>query len=246
MGLVAEIGGDKFWHIVPNQVLPDDDDSHTGRSHVLLDAGPDQAILADIAGTGEEHGGLVRHQNFALGIRQCVVGGAVDGLVFADIDVIGVIGNVQIGAVGNVEEILVGRGGNNFHLAVPLGLGNGLFAPRTGLHIAGYAVFHQVHGHHGELHRAAALNEQDLIIFGNVHQRSQISFSLRQNILKHTGAVTHLHHAHAAAVIVQYLGGDLLQHRFRHHGRTGGKIVNAVILHRKSTFHPILYNMCRG
>ena len=231
MGLVAEIGGDEFRQILPDQIFPDDDNGHASGADVLLDAGPDQTVFADVAGAGEEQGGLVRHQNLALGIGQIVPGGAVDGLIFADVDVIGVVRDVQIGAVGEVGEVLIGGGGDDFDLAVPLGLGNGLFAPGAGLHIAGHAVFHQVHGHHGKLHCTAALNEEHLIVIRNVHQRPQIGFCLRQDLLEHRGTVAHLHNAHTAAVIVQHFGGDLLQNGLRHHSRSGGKIINTVISH---------------
>ena len=231
MGLVAEIGGDEFRQVLPDQVLPDDDNGHAGGAYVLLDAGPDQTVLADVAGAGEEQGGLVRHQNLALGVGQRVVGGAVDGLIFADVDVIGVVRDVQIGTVGEIGEVLIGGGGDDFDLAVPLGLGYGLFAPSAGLHIAGHAVFHQVHGDHGKLHRTAALNKEHLIVIGNVHQRPQIGFRLRQDLLEHRGAVAHLHNAHTAAVIVQHFGGDLLQNGLRHHSRSGGKIINTVVSH---------------
>ena len=243
MGLVAEIGGNEFRHIVPDQILPNNDDGHTGRAYVFLDAGPDQAVFADVAGTGEEHGGLIRHQNLSLGIGQVMPCGAVDGLVFADINVVCIIGNIQIGAVGNVAEILVGGGGDHLYLTVALGFGNGLFAPGAGFHIAGHAIFHQIHGNHGKLHRAAALNEKNFIVFGNVHQRPQIGLGFCQNILKHLGAVAHLHDAHTAAVVIQHLGGDLLQNRLRHHGRAGRKIVNAIVFHRKDSFQTQNYAM---
>ena len=231
VGLVAEIGGDEFRQILPDQILPDDDNGHAGGADVLLDAGPDQTVFADVAGAGEEQGGLVRHQNLALGVGQRVVGGAVDGLIFADVDVIGVVRDVQIGAVGEIGEVLIGGGGNDLDFTVSLGFGNGLFAPSAGLHIAGHAIFHQVHGNHGKLHRTAALNKEHLIVIRNVHQRPQIGFCLRQNFLKHRGAVAHLHDAHATAVIVQHFGGDLLQNGLRHHSRSGGKIINTVISH---------------
>ena len=54
---------------------------------------------------------------------------------------------------------------------------------------------------------------------------------LRQDLLKYRRAVAHLHDAHAAAVIVQHFGGDLLQNGLRHHSRSGGKIINTVISH---------------
>jgi len=54
------------------------------------------------------------------------IGGAVDGLVLADIDVICVVGDVQIGAVRDVGEVLVRGGGDDLHLTVLLGLLDGL------------------------------------------------------------------------------------------------------------------------
>ena len=231
VGLVAEIGGDEFRQILSDQILPDDDNGHASGAYVLLDAGPDQTVFADVAGAGEEQGGLVRHQNLALGVGQRVVGGAVDGLIFADVDVIGVVRDVQIGTVGEIGEVLIGGGGNDLDFTVSLGFGNGLFAPGAGLHIAGHAVFHQVHGNHGKLHRTAALNEEHLIVIRNVHQRPQIGFCLRQDLLKYRRAVAHLHNAHTAAVIVQHFGGNLLQNGLRHHSRSGGKIINTVISH---------------
>ena len=167
----------------------------------------------------------------ALGVGQLVPGGAVDGLVLADVDVIGVLGNVQIGAVGDVGEILVGGGGDDLYLAILLGLGNRLLGPRAGLHIARLAVLHQVHGDHGELHRAAALNEQHLVVVGNVHQLTQIGFRIRRDLLEHLGAVAHLHDAHTAAAVVHHLVPDLLQHGLRHHSGTGGEIECTTVFH---------------
>ena len=231
MGLVAHVGGHELRKVLPQQILPDDDHRHAGGAHVLLHAGPDQAVSADVAGPGEEHGGLVGHQDLPLGVGQVKVGGAVDGLVFADVYVVGVVRNVQIGAVGDVGEVLVGGGGRDLHLAVLLGLGDGLFGPGAGLHVAGQAVFHQVHGHHGELHRAAALNEEDLVVVGNAHELAQVGLGLVTDLLEHLGAVTHLHDAHAAAPVVQHLRGNFLKNGLRHHGGSCGEVIRAVVFH---------------
>ena len=126
MGLVTHVSGHELGQVLPQQVLPDDDHRHAGGTHILLYARPDQAVLGDIAGTGEEHGGLIRHQDLALGVGQMEIGGAVDGLVLADIDVICVVGDVQIGAVRDVGEVLVRGGGDDLHLTVLLGLLDGL------------------------------------------------------------------------------------------------------------------------
>ena len=233
MGLVAHVGGNEVGQIVPQQILPDDDNGHAGRSHVLLYAGPDQAVVGDVAGTGEEHGGLVRHQHLALGVGELVIGGAVDGLVLTDVDIVGVVRNVQIRAVRDIGEVLVGGGGNDLHLAVFLGLFQGLFGPVAGLHIAGHAVFHQVHGDHGKLHGAAALYKEHFIVVGDPHQLSQVGFRFIPDLLEHLGAMTHLHDTHPAAVVVHHLSGDLFQHFFRHHGRAGGKIIGPSVFHAR-------------
>ena len=231
MGLILHIDGGLGIQVVPDQILPDDDHGHTGGAHVLLHTGPDQAVIGHVAGAGQEHGGLVGHQNVALGVGQLIPGGAVDGLVLADVDIVGILGDVQIGAVGDIGEVLVGGGGNHLHLAILLGLGNGLLGPCAGLHIAGLAVLHQVHGHHGKLQGAAALDEQDLVVIGDVHQLAQVGLGLVGDLLEHLGAVAHFHDAHAAAAVVHHLVADLLQNRLRHHGRTCGEIESTTVFH---------------
>ena len=231
VGLVAQIGGDALGKVVPDQILPDDDHRHAGGTHVLLHARPDQAVLAHVAGTGEEHGGLVGDQGGALGVGELKVGGAVDGLVLADIDIVGVVRDVQVGAFRHVGEVLVGGGGDNLHLAVLLGLADGLLGPGAGLHIAAHAVFHQVHGHHGKLHSAAALDEEHLIVVGDAHELAKVRLSLVNDLLEHFGAMAHLHDAHAASAVVHHFGGDLLQDFLRHHSGAGREIVCSVVLH---------------
>ena len=231
MGLVHQVDGGLGVQIVTDQILTDDDHGHAGGPHVLLHASPDQAVVRDVAGAGEEHGGLVGHQHMALGVGQLVPSGAVDGLVFADVDIIAVVGDVQIAAIGDVGEVLILGGGDDVHLAEFLGLGNGLLGPCAGFHIAGLTVLHEVHGHHGELHGAAALNEQDLVVVRDVHQLAQVGLGLVGDLLEHLGAVAHLHDAHTAATVVHHLVPDLLQHGLRHHSGTGGEIECTTVFH---------------
>ena len=231
MGLILHVDGGLGVQIVADQILADDDHGHTGGADILLHTGPDQAVVGHVTGLGQEHGGLVGHQHVTLGVGQLVPGGAVDGLVLADVDVVGILGNVQIGAVGDVGEVLVGGGGDHLHLAVLLGLGNGLLGPCAGLHVAGLAVLHQVHGHHGELQRTAALDEQHLVVVGNVHQLAQVCLGLVGDLLEHLGAVAHFHDAHAAAAVVHHLVADLLQHALRHHGGAGGEVKSTTVFH---------------
>jgi len=235
VGLIAHVDGHLGIDVLTDQILTDDDHHHAGRAYILLHTGVDHAIVGDIAGLGEEHGGLVGHQDMALGIGELIPGDAVDGLILADVDIVGILGNVQVGAVGNIAEILILGGGGHNDLTVLLSLGNGLLGPGTGLYIHSLAVLHQVPGNGGELQGGTALDEQDLVVIGNVHQLTQVGLGLVDDLLEHLGAVAHLHDAHTAAAVVHHLVTDLLQDGLRHHGRTGGKVKSAVILHFDST-----------
>ena len=125
-------------------------------------------------------------------------------------------------------------------VAVLLRLGDGLLGPGAGLHIAGHAVLHQVHGDHGELQRGAALDEEHLVVVGDVHQVPQVLLGLVDDLLIDLGAVAHLHDAHPGAPVVHHLVPDLLQNRFGHGGGACGKVVDAAVLHRFSSCHNIM------
>ena len=62
---------------------------------------------------------------------------------------------------------------------------------------------------------------------GHGQQLAQVGFGLRADRDELLAAVAHLHHAHAAAVPVQHLGGGPSQHRLGHGGRAGGEVVRA-------------------
>ena len=236
MGLVHQVDGGLRVQIVTDQILADDDHGHAGGAHVLLHTGPDQAVVGDVAGAGEEHGGLVGHQHMALGVGQLVPGGAVDGLVFADVDIVAVVGDVQIAAIGDVGEVLILGGGDDVHLAEFLGLGNGLLGPCAGFDIDRLAILHQIHRDHGKLQRCAALNEENLIVIGDPHQITQILLSLVDDGLENLRTVRHLHNAHTGAAVVQQLVADLFQHRNGHGRGTGGEIISTVV-HRGTSCH---------
>ena len=144
MGAVLEVDG-QIGQIVADQILTDDADDHTGRADVLLHARVDHAVVGHITGLGEEHGGLVGHEDVTLRVRQLVPRYAVDGLVLADIDVVGILGNVEIGAVGHIGIVLILAGRGDDHFADLLRFLDGLFGPGARLDVDGLAVLHQVH-----------------------------------------------------------------------------------------------------
>ena len=194
-------------------------------------AGVIHAVVRDVAGAGQEHGGLVGNQDVALGVGQLVPGNAVDSLVLADVDIVRIVGDVQIGAIGNVGVVLIGRGGNDLDFADLLGFGNGLLRPSTGLDVASNAVLHQVHGNHGELQGSAALDEEDLVVVRNVHQIAQVLLRLVDDLLIDLGAVGHFHDAHAGTSVVHHLVTDFFQYCLGHGRRTGGEVISAAVFH---------------
>ena len=230
MGAVLQVDG-QIRQILADEILTDDDDDHTGRTDVLLNACVDHTVIGDVAGLGEEHGGLVGNKDMTLGVGKLLPGHTVDGLILADIDVVGILGNVEIGAIGNVGVVLILAGGGDDDFADLLCLSDGLLGPCAGLNVNGLAVLHEVHGDHGELEGGAALDEQDLVVVGNAHQVAQILLGFVNDLLKDLGAVGHFHDAHAAAAVVEHFVTDLLQNRLRHHGGTCGEVVSAIVLH---------------
>src|SRR5690606_22944944 len=71
----------------------------------------------------------------------------------------------------------------------------------------------EVHGHDGVLTQAAALHEHNGVVGGHVQQLAQIGLGLVADLNEMLAPMAHFHHGHAAAVPVQHLGGNLLQHR---------------------------------
>ena len=89
----------------------------------------DAAKLGHVNRLGEEHRALIGYKRVSLGVGQRVVLRAVDGVVLADVEVVGILADGQVRAVGNVREVLVGRACHNVGVAKDLGLLIGLLGP---------------------------------------------------------------------------------------------------------------------
>ena len=245
VGLILQHGGGAGDGVLGDQVLTDDDDDHTGGADVLLNAAVDDAVLGNVHGLGQEAGRHVGNQELALGIGQGLELGAVNGVVLADVDVVGILGNGQVGAVGDVGEGSILGGSDGVGLAIELGFLPCLLGPLAGDDVVGNLVFHQVHGNHGELLVGAALEEQDLVVIGNVHQLPQVSLGLVDDALVGLGTVAHFHDGHAGALVIEHLGGNFSQNFLRQNGGTCGKIVNSGH-NRNSPFSVISWLPLRG
>ena len=158
--------------------------------------------------------------------------GAIDGLVVADVDVVGIFANLKLVDIGNVSEVLVLRGSSDTDVTVLGGFLACLLAPGAGKNIVSLALLKQVHGNGGELRPSATLQEENLVIVGNAHQIAQVGLSLIENLLECLGAMGHLHNGHARAAVIQHLSCGLLKHADGKRGGTGGKVVNPCHVNR--------------
>ena len=121
-----------------------------------LPISPD-AVIRDIDRFGEETGGDVCHQGFALGIRQFFVFGTVNGVVFADINIVGILIDRKIGAIRNIAECLILTGCNGVCGSVKLCFLPCLLCPLSGDNIIADTVLEQVQRYCSELLVSAAL-----------------------------------------------------------------------------------------
>ena len=225
--LVAHDGGREGQHILADQVVAHDDDDHAGRANVLLHAAVDQAVLRHVHGLGEEHARHIGDQRDVAGFGQLGVTVAVNGLVLADVDVIGIGAEREAVDVGHVGEVLVLGTGDAAGVAVELGLLEGLLRPVARHDVVGNLVLHEVHGDGRELLRGAALQEQHAVVVGDVHEVADVLLCGLDDALERGGAVRHLHHGHASALIIEHFRGGGGQHLLGEHCRTGREIVHA-------------------
>ena len=100
-----------------------------------------------------------------------------------------------------------------------------LLAPAAGDHDIHLAPARQVQRHDGVFSQPTALHEQDAKLGWHREQFAQIALCRFDDGHEVLATVAHLHHAHAAALPVEHLGGGLLQHLDRHGGRAGGEVV---------------------
>ena len=211
-----------------DQILADGCDHQAGRADVLLDAAVDHGIVVDVHRSGQEIGGDVRDQRKALGVGQLVILGTENGVVLADVEILGILRELQIAAVRDIGEVLVFTGGRNANFSELLGFFNGLLGPAAGVDIDTGTALLEVHGDHGEIQMGTAVQEKDLVILRDTDDLSEISFSGIDDILEHFGAMAHLHDRHTAALVVEHVGSSLLQHLYGQNGRTSRKIVSAM------------------
>ncbi len=106
---------------------------------------------------------------------------------------------------------------------------DGLGGPGAGMKdIHGLSREAQVHGSHGELHAAAALDEDDGIVVRDSKKIAELLFRGGVDAFKFRGTVAHLHDRHAAAAPVEEFLADAFENRKRKRPWTGVEIMDAL------------------
>ena len=207
VGGVAQHGGDVFAHAL-GQVLAEDDQGQAGRADVLLGAGEDEAELAHIDLAAEDVGGHIGHQGHIAGLGEVEVLGAVDGVVGADAEVCPIL--VDLPVLDALDLVVVDGGAVEDHLlgqSLDVQLLDGLVGPDAGVGVAdGLAGNLQVHGHHGELEGGTALEEEHLVVLGNVQQLPEIRLRRLDDLVEGRRTVGLLDDAVATATVVGKFG----------------------------------------
>ena len=100
--------------------------------------------------------------------------------------------------------------------------------PDAGIGI-GASCVKEIAACHQELHRAAALHEDDFIIIIQFHHLAKVCFRFIEHILENGGAVADFRDAHSGSAEI----GQIIFHFFEHFDRHGGRACVKV----KYTFH---------
>ena len=229
VGAVVEHRGDGAAHLAQTFVL-DDDEGHTGHGEVLLSAAVDHGILRHVHGTGED---VARHVGDQGHGRVDVLEdlGAVDGVVAGDVEVVGVSRNGP--SLGDVGVSGVGAGSHLDGLAEVLGLGHSLLGPYAGVQI-GSLLLEEVVGHHAELQRGTAAEEDHTVTLGDVEQLLEQGYCFVHYGLEVLGTMAHFHQREAGALKFDAGICNGLHHLCGQFGRTG---VEIVLFHFDFTTH---------
>ena len=146
---------------------------------------------------------------------------AVNRVVFTDIYIVRTRRNGQVGAIGDIGEGFVLGGGENIHLAENPGFLSRFFRPHAREYVIRFPVFHQIHRHHRKLRVSAALQKQNFILLGNIRKRAKFCFRFRDDFSEILASVTHFHHGHSRAAIVEHFLLRLFEHLQRQLRRSG-------------------------
>jgi hypothetical protein len=211
VGAVLEECGEIFVGAL-GKVFANDDDGGTAGAEIFLRAGEDQAEFFNVGGARGDVGGHVGDKGSAAGVGKRFPLRAFDGVVGADVHVGSVGRKLHFVLAGEAREFFGFAGCGDVVEDAFFQFADGFGGPHAGVQyvdrLAGDA---EIHGDHGELHAAAALEKYDGVFVGDAHELAEAGFGVGNDAFEFGGAVAHFHDGHAAATPVEELFADALE-----------------------------------
>ena len=188
----------------------------------FLRASVQKAEFRDVDRAAQNTGGNVRDERHAAGIGQLLEHGAVDRVVHADVEVVRVGAELIFVERRDAAEVVVLRGGDGLAVAEAAGLLVGLRRKLAGEHVVGLAALrHQVERDHRELRGSAALQEENLIVIGNLHHLAQKLLRALDDAVVDLRSVRHLHDGLSAALVIEHFRRSFSEDALRQHRGAG-------------------------
>ena len=184
LSLIAQDGRRIGQPFILDKIFANDNDNHASRTDVLLNTAVHQTILRNVDRLGKEARGNIAYQRNVARFRKLMVMRSVDGLVFADVNVIGILTELKLIHVGDVGEVAIFTRSHTASITEQLSFLERLLRPRTRNDVIGLAVQHQVHGDGGKLLSCTTLQEQHLVVVGDVHKVAKIGFGFLDDALE--------------------------------------------------------------
>ena len=204
-------------HTVGNEVVSCDNDSYACGSDILLCACKEYAVLAYVHFFAENVGGYIGY-NISFCLGEFCISRAENGVVLTDVEVVDIVSYFEV--FGDVGEFFILGRTCDCDISVFDSFFVSLFSKVTGNYIIGFAATRQkVERNSFELCRTAALNENNAVIFGDIHQFSEEGDALVVDSFVVFASVAHFAHAHTAAVVVKQVSLSFLKNFDRQHRR---------------------------
>ena len=209
-----------------DEIFARDDDGHARGGEVFLRARIDDAEFCHVYFAGQDLRAHVAHERlFRFG--EFDIAGAENGIVRADVHVIGIVVEFDRIHVGDVCIIFILGRGDFPCLAVDLAFLPGFFGKVARHDVIGLSRVHQVEGNGCKLLARAALYKQYTVIVGNVHQLAHERLRFFHDGGERFVPVADLRDAHTGSLKIKEFFLRLFEHFEGEHGRACRKVINS-------------------
>ena len=205
---------------VAEQVFADDNDGKSGRSHILLRSGVDNAELRNVNGLRHYAGRHIRNERNIAGVGNVRILRSVDRVVEADVDVGRVFSEAVARGLRDIREVIRLACCRLDDVAVLLRFFVRLAGELSGDYVVGFAAYGQkVERNRRELRGRAALQKQDFVVVGNIHDLAEVRFGLFDDCVVIRRSVAHLHDRHSRGPVANQILRSFFENGHWQHGR---------------------------